>query len=180
MASTIAWISWCLCLHKHFIQIQIVYCFILGNLLLLFTHILSKLKKKINLTFCELWLSNRPLPADERLTCFHSRVSTIQLYRIKVCAGACWTCLLPPQLPVGTTLAFEWAVKVAIEAIGFWVLPGRGWHLIYVPTSIWVALVVLRMPYVDRVYRENLGMDWHIFTFRCWFDRAMPFAVRDG
>ena len=59
-------------------------------------------------------------------------------------------------------------------------LPGRGWHLIYVRTSIWVALVVLRTPYVDLVYRENLGMDWHIFTFRCWFDRAMPFAVRDG
>ena len=58
--------------------------------------------------------------------------------------------------------------------------PGRGWHLIYVRTSIWIALVVLRTPYVDRVYRENLGMDWHIFTFRCWFDRAMPFAVRDG
>ena len=59
-------------------------------------------------------------------------------------------------------------------------LPGRRWHLIYVRTSIWVALVVLRTPYVDLVYRENLGMDWHIFTFRCWFDRAMPFAVRDG
>ena len=43
--------------------------------------------------------------------------------RIKVCAGACWTCLLPPQLLVGTALAFEWAVKVAITAIGFsWVL----------------------------------------------------------
>ena len=59
-------------------------------------------------------------------------------------------------------------------------LTRSGWHLIYVRTSIWVALVVLRTPYVDLVYRENLGMDWHIFTFRCWFDRAMPFAVRDG
>ena len=50
----------------------------------------------------------------------------IQSFRIKVCTGTCswcWTCLLPPQLPVGTTLAFEWAVKVAITAFGFsWVL----------------------------------------------------------
>ena len=60
------------------------------------------------------------------------------------------------------------------------VLSGRGWHLIYLRKSFWVAPVVLRTLYVDRVYRENLGMDWHIFTFRCWFDGAMPFAVRDG
>ena len=38
-------------------------------------------------------------------------------------------------------------------------LSGRGWHLIYVHTSIGVALVVLRTTYIDRVYRENLGMD---------------------
>ena len=57
---------------------------------------------------------------------------------------------------------------------------GRGLHLIHVRTFIWVALAVLRTPYVDRVYRENLHMDWHIFTFRCWFVRAMPFRIRDG
>ena len=50
-------------------------------------------------------------------------LDNIRSFRIKVCAGACWTYLLPPQLPVGTSLAFEWAVKVAITAIGFsWVL----------------------------------------------------------
>ena len=70
----------------------------------------------------------------------------------------------------------RWGTRMSFRA--WW--PGRGWHLIYVRTSIWVALVVLRTPSVDRVYRENLGMDWHIFTFWCWFDRAMPFAVRDG
>ena len=58
--------------------------------------------------------------------------------------------------------------------------PGRGWHLIYVRTSIRVALAVLRTPYVDRIYRGNPDLGWHIFTFRCWFDRAMPFAVRGG
>ena len=44
---------------------------------------------------------------------------TIPSFRIKVCAGACWTSLLPPQLPHVAALAFEWAVKVAITAIGF-------------------------------------------------------------
>ena len=44
-------------------------------------------------------------------------------------------------------------------------LSGRGWHLIYVRTPIWVALTVLRTPYVDRVYRENLDMGWFIFIF---------------
>ena len=43
----------------------------------------------------------------------------IQSFRIKVCAGACWASLLPPHLPVLTVLASEWAVKVAITAIGF-------------------------------------------------------------
>ena len=47
-------------------------------------------------------------------------------------------------------------------------------------TSIQVALAILRTPYVDRVYRENPDMGWHIFTFRRWFDRAVQFAVRGG
>ena len=39
-----------------------------------------------------------------------------------------------------------------------------------------------RFTYAVRwsVYRENPDMGWHSFTFRRWFDRTLPFAVRGG
>ena len=75
-------------------------------------------------------------------------------------------------------LSHNWLLVVAMLKLVR--LTGRGWHLIYVRTSIRVALAVLRTPYFDRVYRGNPDLGWHIFTFRRWFDRAMPFALRDG
>ena len=49
-----------------------------------------------------------------------------------------------------------------------------GWHLIYVHTSIRVALAILLTPYVDRVYRENPDMGWQIhFPVLIWQGNAI-------
>ena len=55
-----------------------------------------------------------------------------------------------------------WHIQCVQHAASEWVINRSGWHLHYVRTSIWVALAVLHTPYVDRVYRENLEMDWHV------------------
>ena len=43
----------------------------------------------------------------------------IQSFRIKVCAGACWTCLLPPQLPVVQSFEF---LNSSLFFVKFWFL----------------------------------------------------------
>ena len=93
----------------------------------------------------------------------------IQSFRIEVCAGACWTGLLLPQLPVVTTLAFECCQSCQSQQLDFPGYHGRCLFEKYDLISFLQYNIIKRFAMLDQLLIWLFSADRGIRFIEQWW-----------